>query len=228
MINGIKRSVLDEIFTRVCVCLSFQLSGIEIVLKHTDFPIEPVELIWMVGELNAKDYVRLDSSISNYLVNREKAELMIEELENSPLLCPVHDAWLDWYRNKYETYFNVDDLASLLYYEVIYIKRCGEKDGNVLDVLTSKTQDYLWMYCFSLAKKLGVPLLVSLKELRAAFDALIVYVESRHQDKYKEVTEYLPTLIQQFRQIKDANMFKGILSSSEYEAFIQFLRSLQP
>ncbi len=222
-----EKEELDKIFIRASICRAFNLSGLQEVLQRTDFPVTPVELIWQVGDLNAKDYVTLGSDISNYIVNRQKAEPTIQKLEE-PSLCRLHDAWHDWFREEFEQHFRVEDLGSLLYHETTYHKRCTERGKNTLKFLKEKVQDYLGKYFRAVAEELEIPSSVSIPDLRQAFATLLSSMKPEHREKQKDVTEYIPRLIQQFQQLYEANMFKNVLSTSEYESFIEFLMSLNP
>ena len=78
------------------------------------------------------------------------------------------------------------------------------------------------------AQELEIPLTVSINDLKEVFTTLLAHISAENQEKRTEVADYIPKLIQQFQQIHDANMFKHILSESEYESFSEYLKSLTP
>jgi hypothetical protein len=218
-------SVLNEIFERVCVCRSFRLSGLNSILQR--FPprstIETTTLPYLIGDFLGEGYVYIRRGIVEYIVTRERAEAVIPSL-NDPTECTLHDAWHDWYEAEFEREHGFEYLAELLYHEAVYFKKCTSGE-NILKFLQSKVRGHLWNYCRSVAEDYADDsVILPFPDLQNTIGALIIHLKNRDQgDKLKEVSNYIPNLAD---RIKELNRFDGILSDSEYEAFINFLDSL--
>lgn len=221
-------SELDEIFIRVCVCRSFRLSGLNHILQK--FPINSekfttLKLLELIGKLTSEGYVGSRLGITEYIVNRKKAE-RVELNDSSP--CELHAAWRDWYDDEFGRYHRFEDLSEWLYHEAAYMKKSPEESTSrrerILESLKSEVQIRLWDYYGFVVKEYMIDVTLPHPDFQKAFNTLTTYLKNRqHEDKLKDVTDYIPNLI---HRINDLKMFEGILSSLECEAFIKFLESL--
>lgn len=124
----------------VSVCRSFRLEGLQTVLIQIHSKVEPVKLIWDIGDLSAKGYI----SGGRYVVNHKKVKDVIQKLEKS-LRCELHKKWGEWYQGEFEKKGNVEDLAELLYHEASYLKE-SDPGGDVLEYLKSEAKEHLSFY----------------------------------------------------------------------------------
>lgn len=187
----------DEIFRCVSVCRTFQLSGLQEILRRTHYPIEPVHILWYIGDLSAGDYLRFQTNW-DYIVNHKKAREVIKDLDD-PSSADLHEAWRGWHREEFENKRKFEDLAELLYHETayFYFKTCSRKGNGIVDYLKKKAKEYLEFY-----------------------------VESEQlKDKPKEIRDYMQKLLRQLQR-EELNRFSWFLTESQFEMFIDFINSL--
>jgi hypothetical protein len=224
----------DRIFKRVVVCKSFRLSGLHHILQR--FPTEtptsdPFQLIRLVGELNAAQYVYQKSgNINDYMINPEKARQVLPTLEN-PSACTLHDAWHDWYRREYDNGHRVEDLAALLYHEFMYLTKCQNSQAPTLDLLQDKFQEYLWGLCRSQADgiKMRCPEItveLPFPDLFRAIQHLAALMEDIDFPAPNERREFADYISNFKQRITGLHKFDDILPVADYDAFLTFLDSL--
>jgi hypothetical protein len=226
-------SELDRIFSTVSVCRSFRLNGLQEILKRTKLNIKPVTLIWQVGDLSARGY--FDTSVVNFVVNPDKAKEALSTLKDISPFEPLelHEEWREWYQEEFRRYFKADDLAELLFHEAASFEKHKEEVEGKFEYLKNKTLGYLRDYYDNIVEKQNLDLKKSsdikeTAELKQAFGDLVSGLkEERKLEKAQEVTEYISNL-RHYIEDEVLNRFDEILSSSEYEAFIEFLDSLNP
>ena len=225
-----KRKELEEVFKRVCVCRSFRLTGLAEILKKPGFEVEsvpcndPVKLIWLMGDLSANGYVKIKwDKISDYIVSREKADAVIPTL-TSPSFCELHDVWRTWYERVYKKHFKVEDLAALMYHETAFFKCCPKSEEDAVAYLEKKSKDLLSEY-FKHSSSVANSLSVTLSPKQAPPPPEDTFIEdSEVQEEHKKFGEYISALSE---RIEELQMFKGVFSPPENEAFLRFLNSLK-
>lgn len=218
-------AVLDseQIFNTVSVCRSFRLNGLQSVLRYQQPDLKPITLLWQVGDLNAKGYVK--SKVVTYLVNPEEAQRVLPQLDASSK-HELHEQWRNWYQEEYRRYFKADDLAELIYHEAA----CLEKDPQRLERLQHKATEYLGEYYDEVRARqhVSLPKFLELKDqparLPKAFTNLASQLQKKgERDKAQEVREYIASVR---RYITDLNRFDEVLSKSEYNEFVTSLDTL--
>ncbi len=219
---------LKQIFDRVCVCHSFQLSGLQAILKTfpTEPPIEDHVLTWITGELNRAEYIMSENQY--HIIRQEKkiSEFFLKLEE--PSYCSLNKAWLEWYESKYRRYFRVYDLASLLFHHISYYhdtpyhKACEQEKNSILDHLQSEVEKHLWEYCWSKLETLDESRASQYKSLSQAFGVL---GHKLPHPVREEAVHYVRNLKELIEEIE---LFDRILLRSEKEAFMEYLKSLEP
>ena len=223
-----------QLFYRVSVCRSFQLSGLDAIVQR--FPTEPqaptVQLPWLIGDLLSNGYIYTKRSVHGYIVNVQQAK-GIQAHVQSPTLCALHDAWHDHYRENFDRHYKVNDFAALLYHEISHIKFCTSGTENLLESLCTKTQNYLWNYCQDIVKRTSNQTqeawTLPFPDLPRALQLLLSMFEDEsvrhHQEDARQFADYIPLLS---RRIQELKKFEHLLSPSDYRVFIAFLDSLNP
>ncbi len=139
-------ALTEEIFQYICVCRFFYNSALPYVLERVGSRIRSTEIIWLVGDLQTKGFLRPYGSIGE-LVNYEAAQAVISTWENYNIFTQyLHEVWRDWYRTEFQKNLSPEYLADLLYHEAAFVKYVRNESENMLDFLKAKTQEYLSCY----------------------------------------------------------------------------------
>ncbi|MDM8548774.1 hypothetical protein QUF72_01800 [Desulfobacterales bacterium HSG2] len=213
--------LIEIIFYRVCVCRTFQLSGLQAILSEFPInpPIEDSALVFILGDLARANCITIESQYC--IVRPEKASELISKL-TEPSFCELNDVWRKWYKSLYEQKFRVYDLANYLYHEISYVMECTNEKINIYDYLKSETEECLWKYYHSNLKEPDAPPILSDLNIR---QALRMLGHRLSDPKRKEAVHYIKNLRELMTSLK---LFEGILSESECEMYIDYLKSLEP